>query len=393
MQIIRSLIKLLFISLSCLIPRNKKKWVFGNYSGFADNSKYLFISLSEKAYAHYSFIWIGNSKDEVSYIRSLGLNSYYRWSVVGMYHSLTAGVYIYNSYINDINITTFGGAIKVNLWHGIGIKNIERKITTGPLSKVYNGGYLNKLSHLKVFIKPDVFLSTSPMMTKHFSECFGIGEKQCIESFYPRCDIFRYDDGRIKSFIGKYGFENQSKLIDVISRFSKCYIYMPTWRDTDDDFIRRTGIDFSELNKALSDSNSLLILKLHPMSHLNIDEASCTNIIKADNDMDIYPILPFTHCLITDYSSIYYDYILQKNKDVIFYIPDYREYIGSVRDFAFDFNECTIGEKVFSFEELLSIISSQRTIVSNQDRIMQMFWTHCDDSAEDLFQKIVEKVN
>ena len=109
--------------------------------------------------------------------------------------------------------------------------------------------------------------------------------------------------------------------------------------------------------------------------------------------MDIYPILPFTHCLITDYSSIYYDYILQKNKDVIFYIPDYREYIGSVRDFAFDFNECTIGEKVFSFEELLSIISSQRTIVSNQDRIMQMFWTHCDDSAEDLFQKIVEKVN
>lgn len=54
---------------------------------------------------------------------------------------------------------------------------------------------------------------------------------------------------------------------------------------------------------------------MHPATRMNFDViGKCTNVILLDKSMDVYPLLPKTDVLITDYSSIYYDYILMPEK-------------------------------------------------------------------------------
>ena len=87
-----------------------------------------------------------------------------------------------------------GRAVKVNLWHGVGIKNIEYAISLGPLRHVlYTDSLRQRIDNNWHFIKPDIFLSTSPMMTRHFAKCFRIPQEACIESAYPRNLIFKAD--------------------------------------------------------------------------------------------------------------------------------------------------------------------------------------------------------
>ena len=66
-------------------------------------------------------IWIA-SKEDSHLVRSKGFEAYSRWSIKGIWYGLIGGVYVYNSYPNNVNLYTSGGAKFVNLYHGIGLK-------------------------------------------------------------------------------------------------------------------------------------------------------------------------------------------------------------------------------------------------------------------------------
>lgn len=94
-----------------------------------------------------------------------------------------------------------------------------------------------------------------------------------------------------------------------------------------------------------------------------------------DKDIDIYPLLSSTDVLITDYSSIYYDYILLHNKEVIFYTFDINEYLSECRDFVIDFKTVTPGIHIKNFGELYKIIEENISCPFNdKERIIDIFW-------------------
>lgn len=396
LNLIIKISRLLLLAFSFVCFRDKRKWVFGSYACFADNPKYLYLYLfSYSEYRQIRVIWISKTKDEYEQLKQHEIETYMRWSVKGLYHCLTSGVYIYSSYVSDINEWTIGRAYKINLWHGVGIKNIERKITRGNTANIFKEkSFIKKLGSLPFHIRPDYMLSTSPMMNKHFAACFDIPESRIVESLYPRCFLFDKPAQFINDFVSKYESEKTADIISSLKKYSYVYIYMPTWRDTHDDFFEELGFNMIELNKALEKTNSVMLLKLHPVtrSRMDLSGLSLTNIIVVDPNMDIYPVLPSTDCLITDYSSIYYDYILLKDKKVIFYIPDFDNYIRSERDLAFDYNECTVGKKIFDFDTLLEEINSQCNNGFDQNTIISAFWGSnsysMDYLCEQLFQKI-----
>lgn len=78
-----------------------------------------------------------------------------------------------------------------------------------------------------------------------------------------------------------------------------------------------------------------------------------SNIALLDSTVDIYAILPYTDVLITDYSSILYDYVLMRGKDIILYLYDYEDYVRE-RDFTYPFDENVVSKRVYTFEELLA---------------------------------------
>lgn len=384
-------LKYILLIISFLFPRNNKIWCFG--PRFNGNTKYLSIYLKE-AKIDRRVIWIAEDTDLIR-LKALGFEAYRRWSLRGVWYCLIARAYFYNSYPNNVNLYTKGWAKLVNLWHGVGLKKMDRQIETGPLAKYYQSkGLINELRYLNFRLKPDVMLSTSPFQTRHFVKATGTPATHMVEGIYPRCEIFNKTKEELVAFIHKYESNNTIKLAEQITKFRFVYIYMPTFRDSGDDFISDCGFDFDLINRILKDENRLLVMKMHPDSKLAFPK-EYSNIQIIDKDVDIYPILPLTHCLITDYSSIYFDYILMKDKPVILFIPDIDNYLKNSRDLAYPYEKYTKGIKANSFEDLVALFKSPTGSYKMPDieQIRQTFWSPTFKNMDDLTNAIVNKLS
>lgn len=98
-----------------------------------------------------------------------------------------------------------------------------------------------------------------------------------------------------------------------------------------------------------------------------------SHLMLLDSHVDIYTLLPYTQVLITDYSSILYDYLLMEDKDVILYLYDYKTYVRE-RDFNYPFLENVAGSMVYDFEALLRVMKSRDYDRSNYVPVNERFW-------------------
>jgi len=381
---------LYFFSFLCF--RNRNKWVVGSENGFVGNAKFFLLDETTLDSGK-EIYWICASKKELETVRRVYPRACYRWSWAGIRHSLTAKVYVYTHHLADINFWTSGGARAVNLWHGVGIKNVEFKTTVGNAGRIYRKKNLLARIYLPyLFRRPDLMLSTSPMMTKHFSECFRISERDCVEDMYPRCKPFFWSSDKLEKFI--YANEDAPvvELYEKMQHFDRVYLYMPTWREDRSDFIKASGIDFGRLNVVLQKKQALFLLKLHPATNLEMDLGSYSNISVVDRNIDIYPLLPATDVLVTDYSSIYYDYVLMKEKRTLLFPFDYSDYIKQDRDLAFDFDTYTPGARVHTFEELLNYVDGSPTESDNKrEWVIEQFWGNTIDNVEK--NVLIDRIN
>lgn len=383
-KLLRNVIfKIIFFLPSYLIPRNKSVWLFGSFGGsFNDNAKYFFIFVNEH-HPEIKAIWISNNKQTIRFLREKGLNGYYKWSWQGLYYCLRGKVYIYNAYVSDINIWTVGKAIKVNLWHGIPIKKIEFDIEKGVLSNIFDESLMSKLLYMTHYVVPDYVLSTSDRVSTIFSSAFRVSLQNCLPFGYPRNWILKCDKDELIDFINKYETKDTMELINRLAKYKKVYIYMPTWRDDNTDFIKESGIDFEILNEKLKERDCLMILKFHNNTHLPENFNDFSNIVMLENKYDVYTILPFTDCLITDYSSIYFDYKTM-NKEVIFFCFDLEKYLKN-REMYFDYKDIIRDELVaFNFDQLLNYINNDKTCINKQNEfVASMIGTSCEQNPNE----------
>ena len=376
MKLIAYIICYLIYPFSFLFPRSPRKYVFGSYRGsFADNAKYLFLYATEHGDRDIDYIWLSTKRATVRKVRSLGLRAYWVLEPRGVWHALTSGYWFVNSYTSDIMFCLSGRAVCINLWHGVGIKRIEYNATSGPLADRYmKKNKYDVFCHPESFRKPDWVLSSTPYQNHFFSTSFRIPESRCLEMGYPRNRILTASEEERSRFVRRFEPEQTSELIARLKGFDKVFIYMPTFRDSQLTVFTQS-MDLERLNRIMADRNSMLILKPHANVRLTENFGSLTNIMLASPIMDIYPVLPYVHVLITDYSSIIYDWLLMKGKDVILYLYDYEAYVRE-RDFFYPFDENVTGCRVDSFDSLCSVIESGRYGIDLEERkrILERFW-------------------
>lgn len=237
----------------------------------------------------------------------------------------------------------------VQIWHGITIK---------------------KLGHMTNYkkVKYDLMISTSDFVTEYsFSKLFDY--KNIINAGYPRNDILINGVQDEKDLI----MANKSIYEFVKNSDKKVVIYMPTWRPYAD---VKNPINLNDLNTFCQENNILFIIKTHPFTRNNsfydtsFDEYEYiytqgyqNNVLFYPTTDDIYPLLGLSDLLITDYSSIYFDYLLL-DKPILFFVYDKDIYLKEHGDFMLDFDEYTPGEKVCRYDELKTSI--QRNIQTNQ---------------------------
>lgn len=381
--------------------RNPRTWLFASHVGWnhSNNAKSLFLRLQE-AISHkdsdITVIWIAQDRREARTVRNAGFRSYVWYSLKGLYHCLTAGVYIYTEHTSDINRLTSRTAFCVDLWHGLGIK-ILYALDPDYFHKYYGfkkepseHSFLDRMKvPLHIYKKPDIILCPSHFQESLFARMFQIPEERMILAGYPRNDILLWPHAAIREYTERYASQEDLAILDELAarRFDKVYVYMPTWRiGCKEPVYSMAGMDFSVLEDALAKNNSLFILKPH-----NFDKWQSGNtphIVRIPDKCEIYTVLPYTDCLITDYSSIYSDYLLM-NKEIILFPFDMEEY-ASYSCKMLDYDTYYLGKKVYTFKALVNLIRENEDchLSPEEYKRAMRFYHECHGNGVDLVQEI-----
>lgn len=250
--------------------------------------------------------------------------------------------------------------IDIEFWHGIPLKRMGT-MANNTLRK--DNQRNEKLWHTTA----DIVTSSSDLYETLMSACMGIETNKYQKIGFPRLDALQ------QPVISKEQFLRD--LFKTSDPKAKIGIYMPTFRyELEDKSIMKKiaqgnffvfdDFDAQKLNEALKAKHQYLIVKLHPYEmklFTNFDSkfsniAFMNNDYLFDHDYDLYELLGLTDFLITDFSSIYFDY-LHLNKPIVF-VTNFLEQYEKTRGLLMGpYQEIAPGECVNSQNELLISLS------------------------------------
>ena len=383
--------------LSFLVPRDKKIWLFGSTFGrrFADSPRYFYLYLSEHKQNKIRPIWITENEKIAEQLQKEGYEAYNRKSLKGKWYCLRGGVYLYDNYPKDISHWLSGGALKINLWHGVPLKKIQRDNQFDKIRHPENVWEKWKTLPRKLSDeKPSHYiLATSAFYSSIFSSAFGT--KKVLINRYPRTDVFKV--GTIKNVLLPCEEAALQEIQSKLGADKKMLLYMPTFRESEKKFF--DIVDLEHLNKILEEQKYVLCVKLHCKSKLKeaFEKLQSSNIVVIDPTADPYVFIELSSVLITDYSSIYFDYLLT-DKPIIFFCYDLNEYLQDSREIYFDYDIFTPGPKAATQEELEKLLGnlSEQEAGSNTKRKEikeKAFIEQQSPASEELYKQILTLVN
>ena len=204
-----------------------------------------------------------------------------------------------------------------------------------------------------------------------YARAFGIDISKVHALGIPRTDIF---------FDKKYNTDIKEKLYKKypILKNKKVIMFAPTFRGNG----KRTAhydfslIDFDKLKKQFG-KEYVCIIKLHPFIKNRPDcDFSDDFFLDLSAEREINDLLFITDILITDYSSVIFEYSFFK-KSVIFFTPDFEEYVAS-RSFFYDFEKYNYGVRANNMDELVKAIKNSKPDLKKIDEFFDYFCSACE---------------
>lgn len=392
--------------LSFLVPRNKRIWLFGSTFGrrFADNPRYLYLYIDQhREKLGIRPIWISHDEKVVKMLNDNGCEAYIYHSLKGILFALIGKVYLFDNYSKDINFWLSGGAVKINLWHGIPLKKIQHDNVFDKFRHPENGWerFKNFPRNISDEKPHHYVLTTSVNLRKIFASAFRT--KNVLVASYPRNEVLVSE--RVKNLYSVEEKRDRKKINDFLRKDRnvseevtkrKMVFYMPTFRQSETLFFKH--FDKKDFQGFLKENNILFCIKLHPKSKLNreFQNIQSKNIMVIDKDADPYVFLKLADVLITDYSSIYFDYLLL-DRPIIFFDYDLKEYLSDSREMYFDYDKFTPGRKAENYEELKKALSDalyKKDIYADERKKVRnkVFSQGRQKSTLKLIKKILENI-
>lgn len=330
--------------LSWIVPRGKVL-IFSSAPDYTDNPYALYQYLrSDAVFASYKMVWL-LSESATNAIRKQIMADNPQVivphrKIVILWYILRARFIIYSHSFYDMY--RFAQTDKrINLWHGTGFKK------TG-------------IDNNEQAIRTDYLLTTNRTWQRLLAHSFGLTEKQVWITGEPRTDLFFQPT----DFFCKYGINRQ--------QYASVGIWMPTFRkhiledrlDGEYGEGKLAGFTMQELkilDMHLSPIKGLLIIKLHmydALQQYTFPAFSNIVIIKPqDFKLQLYPLLGACDYLLTDYSSVAFDYDIL-HRPMGFIIKDIAVYEND-RGFYFnDINKLLPGKILNTIEEVEDFVSN-----------------------------------
>lgn len=268
------------------------------------------------------------------------------------YETLAKSKYwVSNSRIQD-GVVPGKDHVYVQTWHGTPLKRLGADIevganavhTTEKLAAIYKQE-AEKWSYL---------LSPSTFYTEKMKTAFLIDEKsktEILEEGYPRNDyLVNHTDADVEHIKKRLQLPNDKKVL----------LYAPTWRDNQHDLKRgytyELGADFDKLAKELSD-DWVILFRAHYFIANSFDFSKYDGFVfDVSNHPDINELYVAADALMTDYSSVFFDYSILE-RPMVFFMYDKQEYASELRGFYLDLDELP-GDIVETNDEVTSIFNN-----------------------------------
>lgn len=219
--------------------------------------------------------------------------------------------------VNNVTFPTFfikrEGQVYLNTWHGTPLKGLGRNIKDNP----------NTIGNVqRNFLMSDYLLYPNEYSFEHIRHDYMLDQfytGQYVLSGYP-CNSTFFDQSRVDSI------KEQLEISD-----KKVVVYMPTWRGKEkgkkvDKHIFYILHLLYEMESKLDD-DVVVFVKLHHLAMSSIELDEFEKIKAFPTEFETYDFLNVADCLITDYSSVMFDY-LNTDKKVFLYTYDKEEYMA-----------------------------------------------------------------
>ena len=356
-------------------------WLFSSTdnSHYNYNSRYLFEYVKENL-PEITPLFVINDPELRNSLSSKYGKQYFieTESIQGIRQALSAGVWFTSAGLPAYGTGLHKKRLIINLWHGVPLKKIAlldpnlKKAARIYFKKIFSENYT-------------CILTTSHELIPLMARSFAVSEDKIKVWGQPRNDgLFQKNDCR-KILV---------QLFPDLPEYTKTVLYAPTFRDYGQvQLFPFKDFDQEQLEAFLEEKNMLLFIRTHVAEQGSAAPYLGKRIRFLGNEQaeDVTGILNIFDCLITDYSSIYIDYLLT-DKPMIFLPYDRQQYLDG-RGMNFDYDDVTPGPKPETFNDFLDALSPKEDFwKSERTRVNRLFNEIQHPCAADICNKVLKMI-
>lgn len=363
--------------------------------GYSDSPRALYEYMAvREAYHKYHYVWVFLQPERFRWLETRYPNTrVVAWASPAYQKAMAAAKYwVFNYRVSD-HIWPRSDQVYLECWHGTPLKRLGYDLET-------NGNVMNTNREIRQKYDLDAakfryILSPSEFTTEKFISAWNLKaigkETAIIEEGYPRNDFLLNHTQAEVEMVRK----NLHITPEEIGE-RKVILYAPTWRDNQHDsstgYSYTLGVDFRHLQQALGEQY-VILFRAHYLVASQFDFAAYTGFVYDVSDWpDINELYIVSDLLITDYSSVFFDYANLK-RPILFYMYDLAAYRDEIRGFYLNLDELP-GPIVETEEKLIDTIP---TVLSRPvyDETYQRFharFNHLDDghASERVLRRLLE---
>ncbi len=237
------------------------------------------------------------------------------------YRALATSEYLINNATFPPQFSKRPGQIYLNTWHGTPLKRMGYDIDRGALGTA---------NIIRNFVAADYLVAANSFMAEQMYETAykldGIFRGRIIEEGYPRIDRQILDTDGVaagRARLTAAGIPLGDRTI---------VLYAPTWKGASfarpEDNIDQLLDDVARMTARIDTSKYVVLLKTHQVvDALAADRPGLSRLL-VPNDIPTNVVLGLTGVLVTDYSSIFFDF-LATGRPILFFAPDLDDYSGT----------------------------------------------------------------
>lgn len=339
------------------VPRSPRLWVYGSGIGLGEGALALHDRARERLPQH-RHVWMARTKAELADARARGMDAVLKDGPRGWWTTARATVIVVTHGFGDANRYAVRGGFVVQLWHGLPFKHLHLDSPS-----TYQVAFLPNLAAIRrllgwAYRRAGRSISLFPVASERVKANFVSGFGVLPENVAVLGDV--RDDVLLGPEAAEQAAERVNALIPRKFVGAKTILFAPTWRDGSADPTVPTAAEWDAISTWLTAHDAVLLVRNHPLGRgdfsTGAEHSQRIILIGSDVVTDLNPLLRAVHAVVTDYSSVVFDYALVGGP-VVHFTPDLSDYTNT-RGFYVPVEEFTGGRTHTTWDDTLAALEA-----------------------------------